>query len=475
MKKEICRAREVLAAVNHQEVLNGVSFNWFQGETLGILGVSEYGKKAILDLVEGRLKPEQGTFLMEEQYNIAGFPNASISRIEIGSSLIEQMTVAENMLALSSEKLGFLRHYKAQRQEVEADLKGYLPDIELDQLAGELSLLQRCRVEIVKAWRDKKRIFLIDNLDCESSAKEYEQLQKLMDLMKSKGCSFLVSSGHLMPLQICADRIAFFKSKHIIKIIENLPENALDMNRMLSVYRSGKNPEKYISKQALGAMFCRLTLDILKGETLEIDLHEGEIAAVIDFSNEVQNHIDGFCNRKNSYSVCFVNKKSSGEIRKQNHRVSVTSFDLRDCLIDTFSCVENICLGLYNRVSYFGFIKKRRMNFIKNEFEEWYGSSYLSSQNNCLQISNRDKVAILLFRQSMINASLVLCAIPERDMDITLRAMIYEELGRLAQKGKSICVWTPNNELPEDFADRYYVLKNECIYYDVPYSQIGSI
>lgn len=475
MKKEVCRAREVNAAVNQQEVLSGLSFNWFQGEILGILGVSEHGRRAVLDLIEGSLTPVSGTFLMMDRTDERKSKIGDMSRIDIGSSLVDEMSIEENFLVLKPGKNGVLRQYKTQKQELRRYLKDFLPDIDLEEPAGELSLLQKCRVEIMKSWINGSTFFLIDRLDCESDSKEYEELKLLMDRLKRDGASFLVTSGHLIPLQICADRIAFFRSRHIIKTVENIPQNTEELKRLLSVYLPEER-EKNQKQKKLGSRFCRLELNLLEGQRIQFDLHRGEITAIIDFSNKVESHINGFFGRKNSYSVRYCQESEANyDRKKENHRVSVVSFDVKDSVIDTFSFIENICLGLYERVSSFGIIRRRRMNFIQNEFEEWYRVRYPAAFDDIRRMSNKDRVAILLFRQSMINASLMLCGIPERDMDITLRIMIYEELQKFAMKGKSICVWSSNNELLEDFADRYIVLMNDKIYYDVSYNQIGRL
>ncbi|HEY9787271.1 MAG TPA: ATP-binding cassette domain-containing protein [Candidatus Obscuribacterales bacterium] len=84
-----------------REVLRGVSFKVYAGETLGIIGPSGCGKSTILKLLCGLIEPDAGEIKMRSQ---------EIGLVFQGSALLNSLTVREN-LALG------LRRRKLSRQE----------------------------------------------------------------------------------------------------------------------------------------------------------------------------------------------------------------------------------------------------------------------------------------------------------------------------------------------------------------------
>jgi len=80
-----------------REVLQGVSFEVYAGETLGIIGPSGCGKSTILKLLCGLLEPDGGEIKK-------GSPE--ISLVFQGSALLNSLNVEENLrLALRSKKM----------------------------------------------------------------------------------------------------------------------------------------------------------------------------------------------------------------------------------------------------------------------------------------------------------------------------------------------------------------------------------
>ena len=79
------------------QVLKGISFEVYAGETLGIIGPSGCGKSTILKLLCGLIIPDDGEIIKH---------SPELSLVFQGSALLNSLSVSENLrLALRSKKL----------------------------------------------------------------------------------------------------------------------------------------------------------------------------------------------------------------------------------------------------------------------------------------------------------------------------------------------------------------------------------
>ncbi len=86
--KSMISVRDLRKSFGDHEVLKGISFDVYAGETLGIIGPSGCGKSTILKLLCGLLTPDGGSVtLASDKYSL----------VFQGSALLNSLTVAENL------------------------------------------------------------------------------------------------------------------------------------------------------------------------------------------------------------------------------------------------------------------------------------------------------------------------------------------------------------------------------------------
>lgn len=95
--KAMITVRDLRKSFGNREVLRGISFDVFEGETLGIIGPSGCGKSTILKILCGLLSPNSGTIdLASDKYSL----------VFQGSALLNSLSVEENLrLPLRSKKM----------------------------------------------------------------------------------------------------------------------------------------------------------------------------------------------------------------------------------------------------------------------------------------------------------------------------------------------------------------------------------
>ena len=147
-------------------VAKDLSFLMSSGDALGIIGPNGAGKTSLFNLITGTLEPDEGSIYFEKE-NIKNLDVASRCRKGIARSFqipqpFSGMTVLENAL-VSATQGGKLKIGNAQEFCVHIlEITGLLP--KANRLAGELTLLERKRLELAKALATKPKILLLDEI-----------------------------------------------------------------------------------------------------------------------------------------------------------------------------------------------------------------------------------------------------------------------------------------------------------------------
>jgi phospholipid/cholesterol/gamma-HCH transport system ATP-binding protein len=149
-------------------VLEDVSFDVYEGETLVVVGESGTGKSTILKLILRLLRPDEGRVLIEDQ-DIAAltFDDALAIRRRMGmvfqgAALFDSMTVFENVAYPLRE------HTTLGEDEMEARVREKLEFVDLDPervmscLPAQLSGGMKKRVGIARAMANNAPIMLYD-------------------------------------------------------------------------------------------------------------------------------------------------------------------------------------------------------------------------------------------------------------------------------------------------------------------------
>ena len=210
--------------LHYVKAVDGVSFDVFKGETLGLVGESGSGKTTLGRSILNLLEPTGGEVIFENKNLVAladhewkalrkdmqiifQDPYSSLNpRMPIGSALVEPMKVHG---ILTSEK---------QRREKALHL---LETVGLEashfwRFPGEFSGGQRQRIAIARALALEPKLIVCD--ECVSSLDvtvQTQVLDLLKDLQAKHGLTYLFISHDLSVVRLMSDRIAVMKDGKI--------------------------------------------------------------------------------------------------------------------------------------------------------------------------------------------------------------------------------------------------------------------
>ncbi|MCI9485358.1 MAG: sugar ABC transporter ATP-binding protein, partial [Clostridiaceae bacterium] len=210
----ICKSFPGVKALDH------VRFDLRAGEVMALLGENGAGKSTLMKILSGVYERDKGRMeIFGKEY---GNLTPKLAQ-EVGVAIIHQelnmckhLSVAENMFLGRERKKGVI----LSNGEMEGEAKRILDDLKIDlnpkQIVGELPVSKQQMVEIAKALSTNARVLIMDEPTSALTAREIEDLFRIIKELKSKGCGIVYISHRLEELQHIVDRVTIMRDGQYI-------------------------------------------------------------------------------------------------------------------------------------------------------------------------------------------------------------------------------------------------------------------
>ena len=218
------------------KVIDGFDFELAEGEALGIIGPNGAGKSTLFNLITGSLKPNSGSIRFEG-VDITQFPAYRRCRLGIGRSYqiphpFKGMTVFENLLvgAAFGKNQSEVQSYDACARIL--DLTGLLEKSNV--LAGQLTLLERKRLELARALATSPRALLLDEIAGGLTEPEIQELIETISIIRSENISVIWIEHIVHALMSVVDRLIVINFGK--KLEDGDPETVIKSPEVQEVY-----------------------------------------------------------------------------------------------------------------------------------------------------------------------------------------------------------------------------------------------
>jgi phospholipid/cholesterol/gamma-HCH transport system ATP-binding protein len=215
--------RNLRVAYGEREILHGVTFDIYDGETMVILGGSGCGKSTLLRTLVGLEKPTSGEIWIKGE-NISTISDKEMDRIRkrLGmsfqdSALFGSLKVGENVA------LPLHEHTQLEQSTIEIITRMKLDQVGLSKfenyLPSELSGGMKKRAAIARALAMDPDILLFDEPSAGLDpiiAAGVDHL--IMDVKKAFHMTIVVVTHELASAFLIADRMVMFDKGHIVAI-----------------------------------------------------------------------------------------------------------------------------------------------------------------------------------------------------------------------------------------------------------------
>ena len=303
------------------KALDNVHFELHSGEVMALLGENGAGKSTLMKILSGVYTRDGGTMeIFGKSYDDLTpkqAQEAGVAIIHQELNMCKHLSVAENMF-LGREMIGkgVLDNLK-MRQEAKKVLNELKININPDQTVGDLPVSKQQMVEIAKALAIHARILIMDEPTSALTAKEIDDLFRIIKDLRSKGCGIVYISHRLEELQHIVDRVTIMRDGQYIASM-NFKDTTMDQIIANMVGReikeqfpreSCKKGEKILEVKGLNA--GRMVRDI------NFALYEGEI---VGFAG-----LMGAGRTETTRAIFGVDPKDSGEIILEGKTLKITN------------------------------------------------------------------------------------------------------------------------------------------------------
>ncbi|HEX5531325.1 MAG TPA: ATP-binding cassette domain-containing protein [Methylomirabilota bacterium] len=217
-------------------VIDDLSLSIASGEALGLIGPNGAGKTTALNLLIGRLRPEQGAVVLDGRDVTAVAPHA---RCRAGIALTHQiphpfeaLTVFENVLvggifgAGRAERLAHAPALAALR------LTGLVA--RANDRAGVLTLLERKRLELARALATAPRVLLLDEIAGGLGEGEVHELVEVIRRVHREGVAIVWIEHIVHALRSVVSRLAVISAGRLLT--EGPPDDVMGRPDVQRVY-----------------------------------------------------------------------------------------------------------------------------------------------------------------------------------------------------------------------------------------------
>lgn len=451
------------------KALDHVQFELRSGEVMALLGENGAGKSTLMKILSGVYTRDEGSLeIFGKEYGDLTPRQAQ----ETGVAIIHQelnmcrhLSVAENMfLGREKVKAGVLSN--AQMEEEAAKILEELKiDMDPGQVVGELPVSKQQMVEIAKALSTHARILIMDEPTSALTAREIEDLFRIIRDLKAKGCGIVYISHRLEELSHIVDRVTIMRDGQFITSM-NFKDTTLDEIIANMVGREIK--EK----------FPRVSCE--KGKkVLEVrNLNAGHMVRNVNFSL-YEGEIVGFAGlmgagrTETTRAIFGVDPKEGGEIILDGKPVTIRKPEdairagivlapedrKKDGLCTKLSIRHNIALPNLDLIcNKFGVINSQKELEMCDRVVENLKVKTPSVEVNTGNLSGGNQQKVVVGKWLARNSRVVIFDEPTRGIDVAAKVEIYNLMNDLKKQG--IAVMFVSSEMPEvmGIADRIIVM-----------------
>lgn len=451
------------------KALDHVSFELRSGEVMALLGENGAGKSTLMKILSGVYTRDEGSMtIFGREYGDLSPKQAQ----EVGVAIIHQelnmcrhLSVAENMFLGREKSNGFM----LSNAQMEAEAQGILDELKIDlkpqQVVGDLPVSMQQMVEIAKALSTNAKILIMDEPTSALTAREIEDLFRIIRDLKSKGCGIVYISHRLEELSHIVDRVTIMRDGQYITSM-NFQDATMDeiIANMVGREIKEKFPRVECEKGKLVLEVKNLNAGRLVRD-VEFSLYEGEI---VGFAG-----LMGAGRTETTRAMFGVDPKESGVIILDGTEVTIHKPEdaikagivlapedrKKDGLCTKLSIRHNIALPNLDLIcNKLGVINSAKEHEMCGRVVENLKVKTPTVEVEAGNLSGGNQQKVVVGKWLARNSRVVIFDEPTRGIDVAAKVEIYNLMNELKKQG--IAVMFVSSEMPEvmGIADRIIVM-----------------
>ncbi|MGW8036473.1 sugar ABC transporter ATP-binding protein [Staphylococcus xylosus] len=448
---------QIYKSFGQNDVLLGVDFEIADAEVHALMGENGAGKSTLMKILTGVYEADGGTVVENGQTihfkNTKDAENHGIAFIQQELNIWPNLTVLENLfLGKEITKSFGIVDNKAMRIQAQEIFKKLNITIDLNQLAGDLSIGMQQMLEISKALMQEAKVIIMDEPTAALTNNEIEVLFEQIKKLKSEGVSFVYISHRMEEIFSISDRITVMRDgRSILTSATESTTHPQIVKAMIGRDLDNQYPERDYEQDELVLSVKELSSNEHNLESVHFELHKGEILGFSGLMgagrSEIMRVLFGL--DKGSMQVELNGKEI--DINNPNQSIKhglafITENRKEEGLVLQDSILENISLPALKSFSKSGFLAQRSM--------EQYTQQMIKRLNikgkqddACVDLSGGNQQKVVLAKWIATAPHVLILDEPTRGIDVGAKREIYQLMNELTERGMSIIMIS--SELPE--------------------------
>jgi ribose transport system ATP-binding protein len=455
--------------------LSDASVEIRSGEVLALIGANGSGKSTLSKIINGVVILDGGQLLFDGKPVHFTSPQAArklgISTVFQETSLVPQMTVAENIW-LAREPLlrgGFVDHKAIRRRTaymLDLFAGTFKSNLTPDMPVGPLPPDEKQIIEILKAISSNPRLLILDEATASLDSRQVQRLFELVAGWKEDGKAIVFVSHRMEEIFRIADRYTVLRNGKTVG--EGFIKDVTSRD-LVGMMVQGATAENVVQRtrptaESLAERKVRLEVKDLRAEALHgvsFQLHEGELLGLGGLRGQGQHHLllalFGDIPSAGSITLEGVPARFAHPRQAMKRGVALIPGErAREGLLLIRSILENFLIPSWRNYGFPLQLGRARQDATAMSTSLSLKMAGLDVPVSSLSGGNAQKVVI--GKWLLRHPGLLMLDDPTKGIDVGAKADFYKLLAQLADEGRSVLLYSSDDEELIGLCDRVLVM-----------------
>lgn len=479
MKKEILRMENVISEDPNMTNLDNFNIHMFQGEILGLIGVNDYGKDVLVNLICKNTPIKFGRIyfsnVLVNSYHYSDGSDNKVYVIDQESKLINDLTVTDNVFVLRKGFKKYIISEKVLGIQLNQLLKELEVTLEPKAVCMDLTEYERCVAEVLKAVIQGVKLIIVNDLSNILSADDFQNFKKLLIKMAKKNYSIIYIGNHHEEIFPICDRAVLMQDGRIIKVLD---KKEMSDEKILPYTISLKDTQPAIKNKDKKDTIYFHNISTSYLNKVSFSIQAGECIVLYDKSSKLQLDTVNFLSGEQELALGVIELGHKILNPKKMYRyfgseiVVIGEDALSSMLFYDMSYINNFCF-LLDKKTHRSNITEKVKRSIQLEYYKELGNEVYA--NDLRELDKKSLYNLIYYRVHFLNPKIVFVVQPFSNADMYVRSHIIHLIRILKRKGIAVVILAVSISDSLYVADRLLLLEEGTIkeeYFPDTFSQI---